>query len=177
MGDRGGGREVKGASLRTSKKNPGRTGRSKTSLETAVVHTYEVSLPPPAVTCQAAALNFDCGVALLSRQFDRDREKVLQRARTEGSVAGMVLWSSNFENQEAVAALCKAERGTGQAAMCYFVCGVHPDNVSKSNMDRDSKWIQKIQELACASECVGVLSGLSMSREYVRCSFFDGNLH
>ena len=104
-GDRGGGRESKGSSLKL--KNPGvekknkKVAKADTGLPTATA-------PPPPL---GEGANLDCGVALISRQFDRDRDRVIQRSRDEGDVCAMLLWSSDWEKQEAVAKLCADRRG------------------------------------------------------------------
>ena len=104
-GDRGGGRESKGSSLKL--KNPGvekknkKVAKADTGLPTATA-------PPPPL---GEGANLDCGVALISRQFDRDRDRVIQRSRDEGDVCAMLLWSSDWEKQEAVAKLCAERRG------------------------------------------------------------------
>ena len=158
MGDRSGGREVKGASLKKSKKNPGSVAARgmKKKPEVAAGPTTSLAPPRPAV----AGLHFDCGAALLSRQFDRDRDRVLQRARTEGSVEAVVLWFSDVEKQNLLADICKEHWG-----MCYNVVGVHPDNIQNTNKRSHEAWLVKVEELARRPECVGVLSGFNMQRE------------
>ena len=83
------------------------------------------SLPPPAPSI--AGLHFDCGAALLSRQFDRDRDRVLERARSEGSLEALALWFSDVEKQQSLLDICKQNTG-----FCYAFCGVHPDNVQNT---------------------------------------------
>ena len=81
MGDRGGGRESKGTSLKNSKKNPGSTA-AKVKKEARAGPTRLKSEPPPLPVDGGRFI--DCGAALLSRQFDRDRDRVIQRAQSEG---------------------------------------------------------------------------------------------
>ena len=50
---------------------------------------------------------------------------------------------------------------------CYAICGVHPDNVDRTNKKNHDEWLQKIDELAHKSNCIGILSGLNLSRELV----------
>ena len=83
------------------------------------------SLPPPVPTI--AGLHFDAGAALLSRQFDRDRDRVLERARSEGSLEGLALWFSDVEKQQSLLDICKQNTG-----YCYAFVGVHPDNVQNT---------------------------------------------
>ncbi|KAJ1452554.1 TatD related DNase-domain-containing protein [Pelagophyceae sp. CCMP2097] len=152
MGDRGGGREAKKGSLKTSKKNPGApAGRTK----------LEAQESGPAVSAKApapgAGAHVDCGAALLSRLFERDRGRVVQRAR-EGSVSAVVCWSSDVTKQQAVADVCRENAG-----LVYFLVGVHPDNVRKGGADKAG--VRLAEDLAQKAECVGVLSGLHLQRE------------
>ena len=95
MGDRSGGREAKGSSLKKSKKNPGCAvaKKGKTKKDDSLVLT-SASAPFP----NSSEPYFDCGTAILSRQFDRDRERVLTRAQSEGCCA-IVTWFSDIEKQ------------------------------------------------------------------------------
>ena len=155
MGDRGGGREVKGASLRTSKKNPG-AASARTKKEAG--ETVLVNLPPPA---SGPGAHVDCGAALISRLFDRDRDRMLQRTRAEGDVSAVVVWSSDVSKQQSLADLCKEHEG-----LCYFVVGFHPDNVGRGAANnQDKTWVKAAEEMAMRPECVGVLSGLHLGRE------------
>ena len=83
------------------------------------------SLPPPVPSL--AGLHFDCGAALLSRQFDRDRDRVLERSRSEGSLEALALWFSDVEKQQSLVDICKQNSG-----FCYCFVGVHPDNVQNT---------------------------------------------
>ena len=78
MGDRGGGREPKGGSLRKSSKNPGcAVAKAKREKKEDVnVALTSLACPRP---CEGSYV--DCGAAMLSRQFERDRDRVLLRAR------------------------------------------------------------------------------------------------
>ena len=81
MGDRGGGRESKKGSLRKSTKNPGcAAGKAKSQKKTEHV-VLGASLPCPR---PGSGAYVDCGCAILSRQFARDRDRVLSRSRQEG---------------------------------------------------------------------------------------------
>jgi hypothetical protein len=158
MGDRGGGREPKGASLKKSKKNPGSTvaKQKKVSLKALGIATGPIASLPPPLPLYAEKAYFDCGVALLSRQFDRDRDRVIQRAHTDGNCLGVVVWFSDFEKQSTVADLCKTNSG-----FCYYATGIHPDNIDRTNKKSHDEWLEKVEELGKKSECVALLSGES----------------
>lgn len=156
MGDRSGGREPKGASLKKSKKNPG----------AAAARVKKVAKNGPSTLTSAPALppgegNFlDCGVAILSRQFDRDREKVILRGQSEGQCSGMVFWFSDIEKQSNLSDLAKS-----YPHLCYFVTGIHPDNIDRTNKKSHDGWLEKVEELGRRSECIGILTGINLSRE------------
>jgi hypothetical protein len=156
MGDRGGGRESKGSSLKKSKKNPGAAAARVKTAPKAVGGGLQYSAQPPAIASTAPF--FDCGAALLSRQFDRDRERVIVRAKEEGQCCGLLLWFSDIEKQTVVADLCKANEG-----FCYFATGIHPDNIDRTNKKSHGEWVLRIEELAKRPECVAILSGMSDS--------------
>jgi TatD DNase family protein len=101
----------------------------------------------------------DCGCAVLSRQFDRDRDRVLQRADTDGATV-LVTWFSDVEKQGTLHDFCKASSG-----QCYFVCGVHPDNIDRTNKKSHESWLEKVEDLARKPECVAILGGLNLTRE------------
>ena len=157
MPDRGGGREPKNASLRTSKKNPGANTKSTSVTKVAECKGTVTSARPP---IPGLGSHFDCGVALLSRLFDRDRPRMLQRARAEAEVAAIVCWSSDVAKQQELADLCKED-----PSMCYFATGVHSDNVDKTNKKMHESWLTKTEELALLPECVAVLASLNLNRE------------
>jgi len=159
MGDRSGGREPKGASLKKSKKNPGApAAKTKRSAASKDDQCQSLStLPPPQPSND---LYFDCAIALLSRQYDRDREKVISRAITEGHCCGMLVWFADVEKQPQIADICKDNNG-----ICYFATGIHPDNVEKTNKKSHDEWISKILELSRRSECISIVSGLNLSKE------------
>ena len=156
MGDRSGGREVKGASLKKSKKNPGGVNaRGKKAEKTYTGAVESATTPSP-----GPELYIDCGAALLSRQFERDRDRVLERGKTEGDVAAIVLWFSDVEKQQLLSDVCKQKPG-----YCYNVVGVHPDNIDKTNKRSHETWMSKIEEIARKPECVGILSGYNLGRD------------
>ena len=148
MGDRSGGCESKGTSLKKSTKNP---GESAARTKTAAKQSHAVSWAPPP---PGPELYFDAGVALLSRQFDRDRDRVIERAKAEGNCCGMLLWFADIEKQTVVADYCKTLSGT-----CYFSAGIHPDNIDRTNKKSHDEWLIKIEELAKRPECVALMSG------------------
>lgn len=156
MGDRSGGREVKGASLKKSKKNPGGVNARGKKAE----KIYNGPLESAATPSPGPELYIDCGAALLSRQFERDRDRVLERARTDGNVAAIVLWFSDVEKQQLLSDVCKDNSG-----LCYNVVGVHPDSIDRTNKRSHETWILKIEELARKPECVGILSGYNLGRD------------
>jgi len=97
-GDRGGGREAKGSSLKTSKNNPGSVvAKAKRAPVLATSQGSPESFPAPILTSSKEPY-IDCAAAILSRQFDRDRDRVLSRAREEGCCA-VLEWISDIEKQ------------------------------------------------------------------------------
>ena len=155
MGDRTGSREPKLSSLKKSKKNPGApSGRVKKAAK--AIPTSTQTLPPP---LPRDGLYFDCGVALLSRQFDRDRDRVITRAQEEG-VAGLIAWFSDIEKQQPLADICKTHSG-----FAYFMTGIHADNIDRTNKKSHESWIEKVEELSRKPECVGIISGLNLTRD------------
>jgi len=156
MGDRGGGREPKGASLRTSKKNPGcSAGKAKTAGSGDIVDVKS-SLEPPVL---AAGQYFDAGAALLSRQFDVDRTRIILRAQNDG-VCGMLCWCANIQKLDEMAELAKDYPG-----VVYFLTGAHPDNIDKSTRKINDDWLKRAELAARAGTCLGVSAGLNMTRE------------
>jgi len=156
MGDRSGGREAKGSSLKKSKKNPGcavaKKGKAKKD-ETAALTSASAPFPT------SNEPYFDCGIAILSRQFDRDRERVLTRAQSEGCCA-IVSWFSDIEKQTELADLSKQYTG-----FCYFIVGIHPDNIDRTNKKSHETWLEKVEDLAKRPECVAIMTGLNLARE------------
>lgn len=155
MGDRSGSREPKLSSLKKSKKNPGAPAAKVKKVAKAIPVSSQTQ-PPPQLK---VGKYFDCGVALLSRQFDRDRDRVLIRA-ADDKVAGLLAWFSDIEKQQTIADLCKSHAG-----FAYFLTGVHPDNIERTNKKSHDGWIEKVEELARRPECIGILSGLNLTRD------------
>jgi hypothetical protein len=156
MGDRSGSREPKGASLKKSKKNPGASAAKakKLSLKAMGITSGPVASMPPPLPVNSQGFYFDCGVALLSRQFDRDRDRVLQRAQFEGHCVGLLQWFADIEKQTAVAELSKTNSG-----FVYYATGIHPDNVDRTNKKSHDEWLEKVEELGKKAECLALISG------------------
>ena len=159
MGDRGGGRESKKGSLRKSTKNPGcAAGKAKSQKKTEDV-VLGASLPCPR---PGSGAYVDCGCAILSRQFDRDRDRVLSRSRQDG-VCVVVCWCPSIDKLDELAALaCDIEH----SGSVYFMAGVHPDNVDRTNQKSHEDWVKRAEVAARRPECCAILSGLNLSREH-----------
>lgn len=156
MGDRSGGREPKGVSLKKSKKNPGASAaKAKKAPQKAqgAPAGAHISQTPPQPS-NPNALYFDAGIALLSRQFDRDRDRVLQRAQAEGQCFGVLAWFADIEKQQGIADLGKTNSG-----FCYYAVGIHPDNIDRTNKKSHEEWLEKVEKLGKRAECVAILSG------------------
>lgn len=155
MPDRGGGREPKGASLKVTKKNPGGVAARGMKKKVVLSPESKPNLPPPP---PRSGKFFDCSTAILSRQFDRDRDRVLSRASADG-VSGILCWFADIEKLDELAALCAANSG-----FCYYIAGVHPDNIDRTNKKHEG-WMAKVDDSARNAECVAILSGLNFNRE------------
>lgn len=155
--DRGGGRESKGASLRKSKKNPG-AAAARIKTEAKASH--------PTTKHYAAAPDFsnggvmDCGVAILSRKFDADRDRLMDRARADAKCVAIMTWCGEVERQEALAQYCSEHSGR-----VFCAIGVHPDNVDRTNKKAHQGWVETTETIACDPSCVGILTGLDLTRE------------
>ncbi len=101
----------------------------------------------------------DCGAALLSRQFDRDRDRMLGRARSDG-VCAVVAWCPDIDKLDELEALADANTG-----FVYFAAGAHPDNISKTSKAKHDGWLAKVEAAARRAECVAVVSGLNLTRD------------
>ena len=96
MGDRSGSRESKGTSLKNSKKNPGGVAaRGQKKVKPAVVSNISEQ---PTEILHPSNPYIDSGVAILSRQFDRDQDRVFQRAISEGCCF-FIIWFSDINKQ------------------------------------------------------------------------------
>ena len=127
--------------------------KKSTNEETTVVSS---SLPHP---LNRTGKYFDCACALLSRHFDRDRDRVLTRAQAEG-VCGMITWFADIDKQVQVVESCKRHEG-----LCYAVVGINPDNIHHTNKKMQGGWISTLTDLAVRPECVAIATGLNLSRQ------------
>jgi Tat protein secretion system quality control protein TatD with DNase activity len=158
MGDRMGGREAKNSSLKKSKKNPGAPAAKvkKAAKTSEALNSGASTVPHP----PGPGLYFDCGAALISRQFDRDRDRVLSRAVSEG-VSGIISWFSDIEKLSQLIELSKSN-----PSLCYYLAGVHPDNVDRTNKKSHELWLEKVEDAARKQDCLGILTGLNLTREF-----------
>ncbi len=145
------GREARGVSFKKSKITAAAKIRKK-----IIDQIHAVSDPPPP---PQQGQFFDCGAALLSRQFERDRDAVITRARGS-DMCGMLCWFADVEKQAQLADLSKANSG-----FVYYSTGIHPDNIDRTNKKNHDAWLERINQLACKSECIAIMSGLNRSRD------------
>lgn len=122
----------------------------------------KAKLSPPIV---GPGSYFDGCVAILSRVYDPDRDRVIARSRPDG-VAGMICWSSEIDKLEALCKLCK-----GKESLCYFMAGIHPDNISRTNKSQQDVWHLRIDEFSRERNCVAIYSGLNLTRRDVGSHF------
>lgn len=115
----------------------------------------KAKLPPPA---PGPGVHFDGCVAIMSRVFDPDRDRVIGRSRPEG-IAGMLCWSPEIEKLEELHKLCK-----GNDSLCYFMAGIHPDNISRTNKSQQDAWHLKVDEFSRERSCLAIYSGLNLTR-------------
>jgi len=159
--DRGGGRENKKGSLRKSKvnaaeaaKKAARAPKEERPLHAPAAPRLELLQPAP------ATMYADVCVHLTSRQFDRDREAVLRRARSAGVVA-LIVSSADAEKQKDVVDLCRSFPGT-----LYATVGALPDNVKRTNDKAMTAWVDAAVDAALSQPCVAAFhSGLDLGRE------------
>lgn len=123
----------------------------------------KVKLPPPVL--ESVGPHFDNTVALLSRQYDRDRERIIERARAAG-VCGMMCWHPDLDKCEEMMKLCMTNN-----ALCYYMIGIHPDNISRTNKTLQDAWHLKIDEFSRERHCIAVYSGLNITRRDVQSHF------
>lgn len=116
----------------------------------------KTKLPPP--TLSDEGVYFDNTVAVLSRLYDRDRDRVIRRAVMEG-VAGMLCWNPDIDKLEELNKLC-----TANESLCYFMAGVHPDNISRTNKSQQEAWHLKVDEYSRERSCRAIFSGLNITR-------------
>lgn len=155
--DRGGGREGKKSSLRSNKKAIAEAAKS--ADHKPAVERPSKSLPPhPLLSLPGEPLFIDCNASLISRQFDRDREAVLRRARQEG-VQAILVGCTDFEKFDALFELCSLD------PQCFALVGLHPDNIKRTNDKLHSLRMEKLKDYALASDAVAVSAALDFSRD------------
>mmetsp|Transcript_4079 Transcript_4079/g.7245 ORF Transcript_4079/g.7245 Transcript_4079/m.7245 type:complete len:1106 (-) Transcript_4079:1874-5191(-) len=101
----------------------------------------------------------DCAVQLVSRQFDRDQAKVLQRAVDSG-VAPLIAFSTDFDKAESLVLLARDNPG-----LVYCCVGVHSDNVKRTNERLSTSRLEELRVLCLRPETVAVLCGIDLSRD------------
>lgn len=108
----------------------------------------------------AKGLYFDNNVSILSRMYDNDRERIVDRANNLG-VCGMLCWHPDVEKCEELFTFCSLK-----PSLClYYMLGVHPDNISRTNKTLQDAWHLKIDEFSRESNCIAIYSGVNYSRE------------
>ena len=158
--DRGGGRENKKGSLRKSKVNIEAAKKAAARAPKEERPQHAPPPPPLALPDDATAVYVDGCVSMASRQFDRDREAVLRRARQAG-VAALVVSSADAEKQKEVVDLCRGFEGT-----LYAAVGALPDNVKRTNDKVMAAWVESAVDAALVQPCVVAFqSGLDLTRE------------
>lgn len=117
MGDRSGGREAKGTKLKNSKKNPGSVAaqRGQKKMKSNILN-QETEKPNELLYPLLSYI--DCGCAILSRQFDRDQDRVFQRACNE-NVCAIIIWFSDIMKQENLLEVC--DNHLGMVFYCLFM--------------------------------------------------------
>ena len=117
MGDRSGGREAKGSKLKNSKKNPGGVAARGQKKIKPIILNQETEKPNDLIYPQHSYV--DCGCAILSRQFDRDQDRVFQRAMNE-SVCAVIIWFSDIMKQENLLEICDNHLGRYDLISNYY---------------------------------------------------------
>ncbi|CAM9096563.1 unnamed protein product, partial [Ectocarpus fasciculatus] len=118
--------------------------------------------PPPRL---GQGVYFDGAVSIMSRVYDPDRDRVISRAAPDG-VAGMLCWSTDIDKIEALHKLCSANE-----SLCYFMAGIHPDNVGRTNRTQQEAWHLRVDEFSRERCCVAVYSGLNLTRRDAQSHF------
>ncbi|MEW5303518.1 MAG: hypothetical protein WDW36_006202 [Sanguina aurantia] len=154
--DRGGSREGKGKSLRTNKVENFKV--IKKGTQTAVTQQSETSTAPEAAS-EGLHFAIDAGVQLLSRQFERDSLKVLQRAIDVG-VGLLIAFTTDFEKGDLLMKLARENSGRVYAAV-----GLHTDNLKRNNDKLCAARLEMLRERALRPEAVAVMAGLDLSRD------------
>jgi len=169
MGDRGGGREGKKKSLNSIKKQ-------KFKQEQNYFKDKQVTLEKPKFSVSPNPVNdkidneeeneefiefpiIDSGAHLMSRQFDRDLNAVIRRAKTR-DVAAIIATLPDFSRGPELLSLIKQYPGT-----LYAMIGVSPDHVKKNQDRLFEQRMTDLADLALESQIVAIAAGLDLTRE------------
>ncbi|WP_375056203.1 3'-5' ssDNA/RNA exonuclease TatD [Zobellella sp. DQSA1] len=99
----------------------------------------------------------DIGVNLTSSQFDKDRERVVQRARAAG-LSAMILTGTSLAESRAV-----ADHAASAPGFCYATAGVHPHEAR--HFDEHS--LDELRRLAARPQVVAIGEcGLDYNRDF-----------
>jgi Tat protein secretion system quality control protein TatD with DNase activity len=112
--------------------------------------------PPPELSRGAY---FDSNVSILARVYDQDRDRIVDRGNNLG-VCGMLCWHPDFEKTEELVVFCSTK-----PSVCYFMLGVYPDNISRTNKTQQDAWHLKVDEYSREPGCLAIYSGVNYSRE------------
>lgn len=82
--------------------------------------------------------------------------------RNDG-VCAVVCWCPSIDKLPELTDLAADVSHSGHV---YFVAGVHPDNVDRTNQKSHEDWLKKVEIAARKPECCAVMSGLNLSREH-----------
>jgi TatD DNase family protein len=158
--DRRGSREGKKSSLRRNKQVLNDLVHGK-HLKPKAADRPSFSVPAPPLSHDEKILSvIDCGCRLMNRQFDRDMQRVIQRA-IDAHVEGIVIFNSDYDKQEQLLTLCKQNSGVVYAAL-----GIHPDNIKHTHDKKSADRLDALKEFALSAECVAIFCGLDFSREF-----------
>lgn len=160
--DRGGSREGK-KSLRTNKialaKASRDQGKDKPPEGPSSSPAPPVLLDCTTGTTPGGAPLIDCGVQLLSRQFDRDQLRVMSCARTSG-VGAMIAYTTDYDKAEGL--VRTAKEGGGQV---YCMVGVHSDMIKRHSDRLSAARLDALKELVMRPDTVALMAGLDFSRD------------
>ena len=94
---------------------------------------------------------------LVSRRFESDTQRVIQRAISEGIV--VVVASNDCQKQEEIEVLCAQYPG-----ILYAMVGIHPDNIKRTNKLFEQKQ-DTLKAAALKPEAAAIITGLDLSRD------------
>eukprot|EP01122_Echinamoeba_exundans_P014672 TRINITY_DN668_c0_g3_i1.p1 TRINITY_DN668_c0_g3~~TRINITY_DN668_c0_g3_i1.p1 ORF type:complete len:625 (-),score=190.73 TRINITY_DN668_c0_g3_i1:16-1890(-) len=157
--DRGGSREGK-KSLRKNKIAIADKIKNSEKQQAAVERPSKSPLAPSLANKSSDAGIIDCGCNFVSRRFENDLSRVIQRALT-GGVDGMIIVSNDFDKQDVVSLLVKQYSGS-----LYACVGIHPDNVKRANDKLFQQRQEALKDIAVMPETVAVVCGLDWTREF-----------